>query len=397
MTKTKELKNKNILYVTHTYNNFIKFQVEILAKQFNHVYVLMRHKPVTALKFLLPIQDLRFHSLEYKIDLKNKPENVTVIPTPIWYLPFNWFYKRLGPWHAKAVLKAVRKFKIKFDVVHAHMLWSAGYAGMQIAKEYNVPFVVTGHGSDVYVQPFKDNERRKKISEVLKYSNEIITVSQNNLRIIQSLVPKKKVHVIPNGFNEEKYNEEDKKQLREELGLPLDKKIFVTVSNLEKVKGNHILIQAIKEVVSKTSDAFFVLVGGGHEYNKIKKEIRKLGIDNCILMTNFQPHEKVLKYELASDFFVLASLNEGVPTVLFEALASGLPFIGTKVGGIPEYSRNFSSILVEPNDVSQLSDAILKSMEIKWDRKKIIEYSKEYTWENVCKKIQVIYENCVKI
>lgn len=391
------LKSKNILYITHTYNNFIKFQVEILAKHFKHVFVLVRHKPIAQLATIINIPEIRFHSKEYKIDLKNKPENITVIPTPIWYLPLQYFYKRLGPWHFKAVKKAIKKNKIEFDIVHSHMLWSAGYAGLKISQDYKVPFVVTGHGSDVYKQPFLDKERRKKITEVLKGANEIITVSQNNLRIIQSLGIKKKINVIPNGYSPEKYKFGNKKELRNELGLPLDKKIFVTVSNLEKGKGNHILLESISEIIKRRDDVFFVLIGGGAEFTRLKKQASRLGIEKYILMNNFTPHDTVVKFELASDYFILASLNEGVPTVMFEALASGLPFIGTKVGGIPEINREFSGILVEPNSSKELTDAIIQAMEKKWDIKKILDYSKQYTWENVCKRIQDIYEKCVRI
>ncbi len=393
MTKTKSLKEKNILYITHSYNNFVKFQVEILAEQFNHVYVLMRHKPITAVSKIIKIQEIAFHSLDYKIDPTNMPKNITVIPTPIWYVPLQWFYKRLGPWHAKAVLKAIKNYDIKFDMIHAHFLWSAGYAGMEVSKQYNVPLVVTGHGQDVYKQPFLDKERRKGITDVLKYAHEVITVSKNNLRIIEDLGIKRKVHVIPNGFLPDLYKRQNKKELRKELGLPLKKKIFVTVANLEKVKGHEYLLQSIKTLVKDHKDIYFVWVGGGLLYTKLLIEIRKLGLEDHILMTNFQSHLNVVKYELASDYFVLPSLNEGVPTVMFESLACGIPFISTHVGGIPEINRKFSGIIVEPKNSEQLAQAIEKALKTKWNSKKIIEYSKEYTWEKICQKIESIYEN----
>lgn len=109
-------------------------------------------------------------------------------------------------------------------------------------------------------------------------------------------------------------------------------------------------------------------------------------------MTDFKQHEDVVKYELAADYFVLPSYNEGVPTVMFEALAAGTPFISTKVGGIPEIARDFTGILIEPGNSLALKEAIVKALEMKWSRAKIQSYSKEFTWENICKKIASIYK-----
>lgn len=388
-----DLKSKNILYVTHSYNNFVKFQVEILSKQFNHVYVLVRHKPVTWLSKIVPVQEVKFHSLDYKLDLSDKPENITVIPTPIWYLPLDFFYKRLGPWHYNAVRKAVKKHSIKFDIVHSHILWSAGYAGMLIAKDFNVPHVVTAHGQDIYKQPFKDATRRKGITQVLNTASEIITVSQNNMRIMRELGIKSKVHVIPNGFVHKMYMPQNVGKLREELALPKDKKIFLTVANLEHVKGYDISLNAISEFVKENKDCYFVWVGGGPLFSKLKSEIKKRGLSEFILMTNFQRHNQVVKYQLCADYFLMPSRNEGVPTVLFESMACGLPFISTKVGGIPEHARDFTGILVEKENEKELLEALKKCVNTKWERGKIIENSKQYTWENICIKIESIYRN----
>jgi glycosyltransferase involved in cell wall biosynthesis len=387
----KSLKEKNILYITHSYNNFIKFQVEILAQKFNHVYVLFRHKPFAQIASIFNFKDGKFHSLEYKQDLKNIPSNITVIPTSIWYLPFNWFYKRLGNWHANAVLKILNKENFKFDIVHAHMLWSAGYAAMKVAKKYNVPLVVTGHGQDVYKQPFLDEIRKSGITEVLNASDRIITVSQKNEQIIKELGINKHIDIIPNGFSPDRYKKVDKLKLRKELNLPLDKSIFVTVANLELVKGHKYLIEAIRNI--KDNNIFFIFVGGGTLFNELNKMIQDFHLEDIIKMVDFQKHENVVKFQLASDFAILPSLNEGVPTVMFEALACGLPFISTNVGGIPDIAKDFTGILVDPKNSKELEQAIINSLKTNWDKEKIIEYSKNYTWEKICERIERIYED----
>ena len=95
----------------------------------------------------------------------------------------------------------------------------------------------------------------------------------------------------------------------------------------------------------------------------------------------------------ACDLFVLPSLNEGNPTVLPEALGCGKPFVGTKVGGVPEViTSDESGLLVEPADPEDLAGRILIALDREWDREKILTYAERYTWENIAKEIMGVYE-----
>jgi len=102
-----ELKDKNILYVTHSYNSFQKDPIEIMAKHFKNVYVLVRYKPVAEISKILPINTLKTHRKEYAIDLKDRPENVHVYPTPLWYLPNNRGYKNLLYMHVSFISRNI--------------------------------------------------------------------------------------------------------------------------------------------------------------------------------------------------------------------------------------------------------------------------------------------------
>ena len=94
----------------------------------------------------------------------------------------------------------------------------------------------------------------------------------------------------------------------------------------------------------------------------------------------------------ACDVFVLPSLSEGNPTVMFEALGCGKPFVGTTVGGIPEVIINEKlGILVEPKDIDGLAKAIVRALETDWDRKYISNYAKQFTWDKIAEKIMEVY------
>ena len=100
----------------------------------------------------------------------------------------------------------------------------------------------------------------------------------------------------------------------------------------------------------------------------------------------------------ACDVFVLSSLNEGNPVVMFECLGCGKPFVGTRVGGIPEVITNEKlGYLVEPKDVEGLANAILKALNKEWDKEYILNYAKQFTWGEIAKNIGRVYNEVLEI
>lgn len=92
------------------------------------------------------------------------------------------------------------------------------------------------------------------------------------------------------------------------------------------------------------------------------------------------------------DVFVLPSLNEGNPTVMFECLGRGKPFVGTKVGGIPEIivSDDYG-LLCDPAKPKELAENILLALDTNWDSNLLNTYSTQFTWDEISKQILQIY------
>lgn len=266
------LKEKNLLVLSHTYNSFIKDPVEILAKEFNKVFVLVRYQPVSELARYIPFSFFKSrikYSRAQSIDLTNLPSNVEVIPLPLWYLPFKRFYFPVGKQHAKVALKVIKDRNIKFDLIHAHFLWSAGYAGEEIKKIYEKPLVVTGHGYDIYDLPNRDNRLKAGIKEVLKNSDRVLTVSNRNQQDLKALgIDNAKV--LPNGYTSSLFYFKDKSKCRQILNLPTDRKILLTVGSLETVKGYEYLLEAIKIVKEKEPNILCLHIGGGSLEKSLK-------------------------------------------------------------------------------------------------------------------------------
>jgi glycosyltransferase involved in cell wall biosynthesis len=377
--------NKKILVVSHHYLTFVKDQFECISQYVSEINALIR----TNYYYLLKKKSL--------VDLSDMPMNVNVLTTPILYAPLDSQYKKLGDKHFRAVEKAIKKHNINFDIIHSHFTWSAGYAGAKLKEKYNVPFIITAHGYDIYSLPFKDEEWRSKIEYVLNAADHIITVSKSNLECIKKLDVNTPVTVLPNGYRPDMFYPTDTIQCRDKLGLSHDKKIIVTVGNLVDIKGHKYLIEAMKEVVKHRTDVICYIVGGGAMQNKLQKQIDDGNLAKHVKLAGAKPHTEIPQWMNACDVFVLPSLNEGNPTVLFECLGCGKPFIGTNVGGIPEIviSDDYG-LLVKADDSKALAKKIVVALDKDWDEGKIIKYSSRFTWEEITSKIIEIYDMIAK-
>jgi glycosyltransferase involved in cell wall biosynthesis len=222
----------------------------------------------------------------------------------------------------------------------------------------------------------------------------IIRVRKGDISLFKSVgIPLDKVYYIPNAYNDEAFHELDSKSCRKQLGLPLEKKIILNVGNLYgEVKGHKYLIEAMNKVIEQRKDALCFIVGGGKLENRLKKQISSAGLEDFVKLVGNKPYSEIPLWMNACDVFVLPSLNEGNPTVMFECLGCGKPFIGTRVGGIPEIiTSEACGLLCEPGNSDTLATNILFALDMQWDSKRIKEYSTQFTWDIISKEIMTVY------
>jgi len=210
-------------------------------------------------------------------------------------------------------------------------------------------------------------------------------------------IPAEKVFVISNGYDPNLFNPITIAKARENLNLPKDKKIILSIGNLESVKGHKYLIEAMKIVTEREKNILCLIIGSGSRKNNLKNLIGRLDLGDYIQLLGGKSHNKIPIWMNTCDVFVLPSLSEGNPTVMFEALGCGKPFVGTNVGGIPEIIINTKyGILVEPKDVDGLAKAILRALEVEWDMNYILNYAKQFTWNKIAEKTLMVYQTLSK-
>lgn len=253
---------------------------------------------------------------------------------------------------AAAVDKAIQENNLEFDVIHAHLAMPAGGAAAIIAKKYNKPYVLTLHGSDVNVYPHYSKGAMEAFRYAVSNASEVIAVSGALAEETERLTGVKP-RVLAIGIDMERFkgsnpDENSKREIREKLQLPKDNKVLLYIGRLVNEKGIRELVEAVKQL----DDTYrLVLIGDGPLLEEVK------GHPNIIL-TGQIPNDCVKDYLLASDLFVLPSYNEGMPTVIIEALSLKVPVLSSNVGGVPELFGEHKELLIEPKSTKQIVEKI---------------------------------------
>ena len=317
-------------------------------------------------------------------------DNVTVIyPKFVPLPPLECFRRKLGDYLAWIVNRTIIKRKIHFDLIHAHFTWKNGYIGVKLGNLYKRPTILTVHENrDWLLEEYKSKD--ENIYWAWKNASAIIRVNRADIPMLRKF--NSNVFYIPNGYSPKRLPLIEKDKARSHLGLHLDAKILFSLGALIERKGFQYLIEALYLIAKERDDIICYIGGRGPFKDKLQEQIDNFSLQKNVKLLGFVPEEKLKYWMNAADMFVLPSLSEGNPTVMFEALGVGLPFIGTTVGGIPEiiHSGDYG-LLCPPADPECLAEKILIALEKEWDRRKIRKYAEQFTWENIVKKIVWIY------
>jgi len=296
------------------------------------------------------------------------------------------------------------------DIVHIHNDTPISVlAGLIYKKRKKRPLIVTWHGD--WIENYGNLIRRigvfisnkSLVDWVLSEADVIVTPSKYYIKESRFLRRyEEKIIEIPNGINLKDFIiPYSKEECRRMVGISSEK-VVLFLSALYPLKGPHILLKAIPEVVKEHRDVLFVFVGGGRveEYRKLAEQ---LGVIKYVKFTGYvEEKQKPLYYKIA-DIFVLPSIEtfENFPLVLLEASASGLPMIVSDLNTFNCIIRNgYNGLFTKRGNEKSLADAIIYLLENETVRKRMSKRSKKmaknYTWDKIAEKYERIYENILK-
>ncbi len=286
---------------------------------------------------------------------------------------------------------------LDFDLMHAHQPFPDGYAGMLEKRRTGKPLVVTVHGDVLVTRIMKSPALRILTKKVFAAANAIIVVASYQYEFCRLLgvSDQSKIFNIPNGADVEAFRiKQDQRSVRENLGLPINKRILLFIGNLYAPKGLHILIDSLSHLsdMSDVPPFNLVLVGDGPLKSQLERQVVKQQLSSVVRFVGNQPHESVPLWLNAADVMVLPSLQEGFPTVIPEALAAGRPVVTTRVGGIPDViSSEEFGLLVEPGNSKALASALQKALSKEWNYTSIADYGATYAWDKIAVRTCEVY------
>ena len=245
------------------------------------------------------------------------------------------------------------------DVIHAQHAWCLSW----LASLCGVPMVVTIHGTDLMgcrkwpvFQSFAE--------EAIEGSTKVLAISQDNRDLALSQFPMaaEKLLLLPNGYNEDIfYREEvDREALFNTLGLPYSGEyIILFVGKLAVFKGVDTLLRTARRYEQLADREFITLIAGdGEERDSLSALHKQLGLKNTFFLGN-QKQDELRRLYNAADVFVMPSRREPFGLVALEAMACGLPVVGSDEGGLPEFISSEVGTLVSPEDEDAFCTAIL--------------------------------------
>ena len=149
---------------------------------------------------------------------------------------------------------------------------------------------------------------------------------------------------------------------RSESDFEHSPKRIVSVGRIEPEKGHHVLVQAAAELRRRGMDDFSVdIIGPGSQIDKLKELAGRLGLsDRCRILGKVAPGDPLRKHLDEADVFVLPSLTEGMPRALLEAMARGVPAVGSRTGGVVELLLPEDT--VTPGDAMELADKLEEAL-----------------------------------
>lgn len=275
---------------------------------------------------------------------------------------------RLKPYSLRSLWvlgQYIRKNHIK--LVHSHGKGAGMYSRPLKLLCPGVKVVHTFHG--IYLEQYGRALRMVycTIEHILRFwTDHFICVSQSEQQEARRLQFAKKGHtsVIPNGVEPEAFAQVfiDRDKYRKEFGFPEDVYVIGCVARLERMKGHNCLLTAFARLVKKYPFCRLLLVGDGPDRESVEERIKKLGLSQTVKLAGFR-HDvpQLLKF---FDLFVSASLKEGMPYTLIEALAAGTPVVATDVIGNRDVIHDRENgFLVPSQNVKRMVQAMAEAIE----------------------------------
>ena len=301
------------------------------------------------------------------------------------YLGNTIFGSYKGGWKKECIRKLDElNESLRFDLI-----WSQSFAGYpydsQFRHHIGIPIVYIIHGTVIQgLNSWWIDSKSKKLSirtlkglfgaiytyffiqsPALKTSDHIICVSEQIEKEVRRFhfINEDKTSVVYNGIDCIRFSpDEDKREkIRKQYNINDSEIVLLTMGTINREKGHHLAIEALRILVDKGLSIKLMIVGDGPSLGDLKKQASNLNLDAHVIFCGYIPNENTPDYYNASDIFIFPSLRyEGLPFTVLEALSCGKPVIAHDLGSVRSGLKDgFNGFLVKRGDINQIAQKVI--------------------------------------
>lgn len=268
-------------------------------------------------------------------------------------------YRRLAALRCffQATYLAEMLFRESLTHLHAHFAHDPTLVTMFVHYLTGIPYSFTAHAKDIYVKTSPDLLRAEAQS-----AQAVVTCTEYNRRYISTQIGSagnEKLHCIYHGLDLSQF------KFRSPRAANGEPPVILSVARLVEKKGLSDLILAADNLRQRGRRFLVEIVGDGPLRQSLEAQVRRLGLNDHVRFLGPLPHERLCRIYQSVSIFALPCIvaadgdRDGIPNVLLEAMASGVPVVSTPVSGIPEVIRSEAEgLLVPPNSPAGLADAV---------------------------------------
>lgn len=311
----------------------------------------------------------------------------------------------------------------ELDLIHLHVGNRIGGIGRHVARQRNIPYVITLHGGvfDVpdteaatWTAPTKGAFDWGKLlglwvgsRKVLQDASAVLCVGYPESVKAQQHLPHSKVVYFPNGADTRRFSSGDGAGFRSRHGIPQTAKVVLTLARIDAQKNQQLPVSVLPDLRRIEPNTHLLIVGSvtnGAYHEALQSMVKAQGLESAVTIVPGIPAnspELVNAYH-AADLFLLPSLHEPFGIVILEAWSAGLPVIASNVGGVPHFVVDGEdALLFNPHDPSTLvkaygaliSDSGLAEKISAAGHKKALT---QYDWDAITQKLIGVYEEVIR-
>ena len=307
----------------------------------------------------------------------------------------------MGSFVASAAWYLIRNIRdFQPDIVHIFFAIPVGPLGWLLKRTHGLPYIISLRGADV---PSDEVKRFAKAYTVLRPivarlhhdADAVVAVSNGLKDQAQVITPDRPIEVVTNAIDLSRFVPPLQHANSDTVRL-------IYVGRLTASKSPDVLIKTLS-MLRKLDVTLFnlTLVGDGDQRSVLEQMVIDYDLTKHVTFSGWVAHENLLPYYQNADIFVTATTWEGMPNTVLEAMATGLPIVGTQAPGMDQLvTDGRNGYLIPPNDVSTMADRLRRLIDNPYERQRMgLESRKiaerQFSWGHITAQYVKIYERVI--